>query len=151
MRDAISQALKTAMKAQDKRRTSTLRLVTAAIRDRDLASQGAGKDRISDAEILDVLTKMVKQRREAMTTYTEAGRVDLAEQEREEIAIIEEFLPAQLGEAETRTEIKRLISELGAGSLKDMGRVMGVLKERFAGRMDFAKASAEVKKQLGSA
>lgn len=150
MRDEISQALKAAMKAQEKRRTSTLRLVTAAIRDRDLASQGAGKDRISDAEILDVLTKMVKQRREAMSTYTEGGRVDLAEQEREEIAIIEEFLPAQLGEAETKAEIKRIITELGASSLKDMGRVMGVLKERFAGRMDFAKASTEVKKQLGS-
>lgn len=148
MRERIDTALKEAMKLKDKRRTATLRLVTAAIKDRDIAARSNGKERISDGEILDVLSKMIKQSRESVKTYEEAGRCELAEQEAEEIAIIEEFMPKQLGEDEMRTTVTALVTEIGASGLKDMGRTMNTLKERFAGQMDFGKASGMVKELL---
>jgi uncharacterized protein YqeY len=148
MRERLTDALKDAMKAQEKRRTSTLRLITAAIKDRDIAARSAGKDRISDADILEVLAKMIKQRRESVTIYEEAGRLELAQQEQEEITIIEAFLPQQLSDDEILTAVKGVIVELGAVGLKDMGRIMAELKGRHAGQMDFGKASGMVKKIL---
>ena len=149
MRERLSDALKTAMKAQDKKRISTLRLITASIKDRDIAARSSGKERIEDSEILDVLAKMIKQRRESVKTYEEAGRAELAEQEALEISIIEEFLPKQLTEEEMKTAIAEIVKELGATSLKDMGRTMGELKKRYSGQMDFGKAGALVKGLLG--
>jgi len=150
MRERIGAAFKEAMKAQEKRRVATLRLVQAAIKDRDIAARTAGKqDGVSDDEILDILSKMIKQRNDSIAAYEQGGRLELAEQEREEIAIIQEFLPKQLSEAELQDAIKGVISDLGAESLKDMGKVMGELKKRYAGQMDFAKAGAAVKAQLG--
>ncbi|MCL4188571.1 MAG: GatB/YqeY domain-containing protein [Rhodobacteraceae bacterium] len=154
MRDEISQAIKDAMKSGDKRRLATLRLVSAAIKDRDIAAQldGAaqpsGRDRISDAELLQLLQKMVKQRREAAETYRQGGRPELADQELQEIVVIEEFLPRQMDEAETRAAAGEVVRELGCAGLKDMGRVMAALKERYPGKMDFAKASGIVKELL---
>jgi hypothetical protein len=151
MRERLNQSIKDAMKAQDKRRLGTLRLIAATIKDRDLgigaAVPAAGKT--SDAEIVSLLTKMVKQRRESIRTYEEAGRCELAQQEQSEIDIIEEFLPRQMTDGETQTAMVALVKELGAAGLKDMGKVMAAAKERFAGEMDFAKASAMVKKALG--
>ena len=149
MRERINEALKDAMKAQDKRRTSTLRLITAAIKDRDIAARGNGDDEgVSDGAILEILAKMIKQRKESSQTYEDAGRLELAEQERDEIKIIEDFLPKQLTDEETEAAVGEALAELGCDGLKDMGRTMGHLKERFAGRMDFAKASALVKQRL---
>ncbi len=154
MRERIQAAMKTAMKSGDKRRLSTLRLVTAAIKDRDIAARvdekghSTGKDRVEDSEILALLQKMIKQRRESAEIYTQGGREELAEQEAAEIAIIEEFLPQQMGEDEIRNVTKAVVEELGAKGLKDMGRVMGALKERYMGKMDFTKASAMVKEAL---
>lgn len=151
MRERLNQAIKDAMKAQDKRRLGTLRLISATIKDRDLgigaAVPAAGKT--SDVDIVSLLTKMVKQRRESIKTYEEAGRCELAQQEQSEIDIIEEFLPRQMTDAEAQSAILALVKELGAAGLKDMGKVMSAAKERFAGQMDFAKASATVKKALG--
>jgi len=150
VRDEINVALKDAMKAQEKRRTAALRLMNAAIKDRMIQNRTAGKgDEVEDAEILEILAKMIKQRRESADTYESAGRLELAEQEREEITIIEEFLPKQLGEDEMKTVVETVIAELGAEGLKDMGRTMGALKERYAGQMDFGKASGMVKAKLG--
>ncbi len=134
LRDEINNALKDAMKAGEKRRVSTLRLVNAAILQRE--TSGAERITLTDPEILDVMGKMIKQRQEALDIYEKAGRTDLAAQEREEIEIISAYLPKQL-------------SNLEAATLKDMGRTMTALKDRFAGRMDFGKASALVKKLLG--
>ncbi len=152
MRERINEAVKVAMKSGDKARLSTLRLMNAAIKDRDLgigagAAGGAG-EKVSDTDLQALLQKMVKQRRESIATYEGAGRNDLADKEKAEIAVIEEFLPKQMGEAETGAAIEALIKELGAAGPKDMGRVMGALKQRFAGTMDFGKASAIVKELL---
>jgi uncharacterized protein YqeY len=149
MRETISDALKAATKAQDKRRVSTLRLVVAAIKDRDIAARGLGKSQATDAELLELFARMIKQREESEKIYRDAGRADLAGQEAEEIAIIREFLPAQLSDADTESAIADAIAEAGATSVKDMGKVMAALKARYAGRMDFAKASAAVKAKLG--
>lgn len=149
MRDQINAAMKAAMKSQEKRRTSTLRLVNAAIKDRDIANRGNGKDAVDDAGILEILSKMVKQRRESIKTYEDAGRLELAEQEQEEISIIEEFLPKQMSEDETRSAVVDVMKALDCQGLKDMGRTMGELKSRYAGQMDFGRASAIVKEQLG--
>lgn len=149
MRETIAQALKDALKSRDKMRTGTLRLINAAIQDRDIANRGVGKDPVGDDEILQILTKMVKQREESAKAFEEGGRVELAEQERGEIAIIREYLPSQLDEAGTRAAAQEAISESGAAGLRDMGRVMAVLKERYPGRMDFSRASAIVKELLG--
>jgi uncharacterized protein len=149
MRETITAALKLATKAQDKRRVSTLRLVSAAIKDRDIAARTAGKGEATDAELLELFAKMIKQREESEKIYRDAGRPELAQQEVEEIAIIREFLPVQLSEADMQKAIAEAIAEAGASSVKDMGKVMAALKSRYAGKMDFAKASAAVKAKLG--
>lgn len=149
LREQISDALKEAMKAQDKRRTATLRLILAALKDRDIARRSEeNQDCVSDDEILGLLSKMVKQRRESITIYEEAGRVDLAQQEAEEIVIIESFLPEQMSEADMNEACCAVVSEIGADGIKDMGRTMGELKTRYAGRMDFGQASKVVKDML---
>jgi uncharacterized protein len=149
MRDTITAALKDATKAQDKRRVSTLRMVSAAIKDRDIAARGTGKGAATDAELLELLSKMIKQREESQKIYADAGRAELATQEAEEIVIIREFLPQQLSPADVDKAIAAAIAETGAASVKDMGKVMAVLKDRHAGQMDFGKASAAVKAKLG--
>jgi hypothetical protein len=145
MREQISEALKQAMLAQEKRRISTLRLIMAAIKDRDIAARGSGQDGVSDEEILQILAKMIKQRVESAQTYEQAGRLDLSEQEREEIEIISSFLPRQLDEREMTDACRKVVQEVGAAGLKDMGKCMGALKERYPGQMDFGKASKMVK------
>ena len=149
MQERFTEALKEAVKSQDKVRVSTLRLITAAVKDRDIAARSADSgDGVTDEQILEILAKMVKQRQEASATYEEAGRLELAEQERAEIIIIEEFLPQQLSEEEIGAAVAAAIAELNADSLKDMGKVMGCLKGKYAGQMDFGKASALVKEKL---
>jgi uncharacterized protein len=149
MRETITAALKHATKAQDKRRISTLRLISAAIKDRDIAARTAGKGEASDAELLDLLAKMIKQREESEKIYADAGRAELATQEAEEIAIIREYLPKQLSDKDMEAAIAEAIEQAGATSVKDMGKVMAELKARYAGQMDFSKASAAVKAKLG--
>jgi uncharacterized protein YqeY len=146
LRDEINNALKAAMKAGDTRRVSTLRLVNAEILRRETSA--AARVTLTDAEILDVMGKMIKQRQESLDIYQKAGRTDLATQEREEIEIISAYLPKHLSDLEAGEAISALLKELEAATIKDMGRTMAALKERFSGRMDFAKASAMVKKLL---
>ena len=148
MRETITAALKHATKAQDKRRISTLRLISAAIKDRDIAARTAGKTQATDAELLELLAKMIKQREESEKIYADAGRAELAKQENEEIVIIREFLPKQLSDQEMEKAIADAIAKAGAASVKDMGKVMAELKAHYAGQMDFAKASASVKAKL---
>jgi len=150
LRTRIRDALKAAQKSRDQRRVATLRLVLAALKDRDIAARGAagGRDEISDEDILTMLQTMIRQRRESIALYTQGGRDDLVKQETEEISIIEEYLPKQMSEKEIAEAVKGMIEELGAASIKDMGRTMAALKERYAGRMDFGKASGIVKQQL---
>jgi uncharacterized protein len=149
MRETVAAALKAATKAQDKRRISTLRLMSAAIKDRDIAARTAGKGEATDAELSELLAKMIKQREESRAIYDKAGRAELAQQEAEEIEIIREFLPKQLSDKEMNQAVAAAIAETGAASVKDMGKVMGALKSRYAGQMDFAKAGAVVKAKLG--
>lgn len=149
MRDTITAALHAAIKARDARRVSTLRLVSAAIKDRDIAARTAGKDKATDAELLELLAKMIKQREESEKIYADAGRAELATQEGEEVVIIREFLPQQLSDADMAKAIDDAIAEAGAASVRDMGKVMAALKARYAGQMDFGKASAAVKAKLG--
>lgn len=144
MREQFTAMLKTAMKAGDKRRVDTVRMITAALKDRDIEARGQGKE-VSDADILALLQKMVKSRQESMDIYEKNGRPELAQQEREEIAIIQEFLPKQMSDDEVQAAIKAAIAETGAASVKDMGKVVGALKAKYTGQMDFAKASAAVK------
>ncbi|MEP9374066.1 GatB/YqeY domain-containing protein [Mesorhizobium sp. KR1-2] len=148
MRETIAQALKNALKAQDKLRISTLRLVNAAIQDRDISNRGAGKDPVSDDDIRQILAKMVKQREESAKAFEDGGRPELAAQEREEIGIIREYLPKQMEEGAVKQAVADAIAETGAEGLRDMGRVMNLLKERFTGQMDFGKAGAIVKASL---
>ncbi|MHB2167703.1 GatB/YqeY domain-containing protein [Alsobacter sp. R-9] len=148
MRDEFTAALKDAMRAGDKRRVSTIRLITSALKDRDIEARGAGKDPLSDDEILGLLQKMVKQRQESLKIYEENAREDLATQEREEIAIIMGFMPQQMDEAQVSAAIDAAIAATGAAGMKDMGKVMAALKEKFSGRMDFGKASAAIKAKL---
>ena len=148
MREKFAVALKEATRSQDKRRISTLRLINAAIKDRDIAARGSGKERIDDDEILQVLAKMIKQREESAKIYEEAGRLELAEQERAETVIIRDFLPKQLSEQEVHAAAKAIVAELGATGLRDMGPCMAALKERYAGQMDFGKAGAVIKSLL---
>ena len=151
MRERINQSVKDAMKSGEKLRLSTLRLVQAAIKDRDIASrvdgkgQSTGKERVDDTEILALLQKMIKQRRESAETYKHGGRLDLAEKENAEIEIIEEFLPKQMDDAELTAAVEAVLEEIGFCGLKDMGKTMALLKERYTGQMDFGKASAIVK------
>ena len=150
LRTRLTDALKTAMKDKDVKSTATLRLILAALKDRDIAARGKGdKDAISDDEVLGMLQSMIKQRRESISLYEKGGRMELAQQEAEEIAVIEEFLPEQMGPEEMASVIDAIIAEIEAASLKDMGRVMAALKEGHAGSMDFSKASALVKERLG--
>ncbi len=150
LRQQLNDALKGAMLSKETRTVSTVRLILAALKDRDIAARPRGvADGIGDDEILQLLQSMIKQRRESIALYEQGGRQDLAGQEREEIAVIERFLPRQMSEGETAEAVAAVIAELGAGGLKDMGRVMAALKERFAGCMDFTKASAQAKAALG--
>ena len=148
MRDTITAALKEATKAQNKRRLSTLRLISAAIQNRDIAARTAGTERATDAELLELLAKMIKQREESEDIYAKADRPELATQEAEEIVIIREFLPQQLSDQETEKAIAEAVAEAGAESIRDMGKVMAALKSRYAGQMNFGKASALVKAKL---
>jgi len=148
MRERFDAALKDATLKQDKRRMATLRLISAAVKDRDIAARTAGRDPVSNDEILEILAKMIKQRLESTRLYEEGNRLDLAEQEREEIAIIKEFLPQQLDEDELRAVCQEAIEQTGSQGLRDMGKCMAALKARYAGRMDFGKASRLVKERL---
>ena len=150
LRTRLNDALKASMKAKETRTLATVRLILAALKDRDIAARGKGNlEGIDEDGILAMLQSMIKQRRESIALYEKGGRLDLARQESEEITVIEQFLPRQLGEDEMAEAVKTVIQEVEAKSLKDMGRTMAALKERYAGRMDFHKASARVKEQLG--
>ena len=149
MRNRVNAALKQAMKDKAVNRLSTLRLINAAIKDKDIEARGTGEDvGVSDDQVLAILAKMTKQRQESARAYEEGGRLDLAERELAEIAVIEEFLPRQLDDGEVTAAIEAAVAETGAGSIRDMGRVMAVLKARFAGQMDFGKVGPLVKDQL---
>ncbi len=151
LRATLNDALKTAMKAKDQRATSTLRLILAALKDRDIAARGTGSSEpISDAAILEMLQKMVKQRQESIELYRTGAREDLVKQEQEEIVIIESFLPKQMDEAEMTRAVDAAIAAVGATGIKDMGKTIAALKKDYAGRMDFAKASGVVKRRLGA-
>lgn len=149
LRTRLSDALKAAMKAKDELSVSTLRLILAALKDRDIAARSKGnKDGIPDSELLSLLQSMIKQRRDSITAYQNGGRMDLAQQEAGEIAIIESFMPEQMGDDEIADAIDAVIAGVGATGLKDMGKAMGALKQQYAGKMDFGKASALVKARL---
>ncbi|GGF65431.1 aspartyl-tRNA amidotransferase subunit B [Azorhizobium oxalatiphilum] len=148
LRDQIATALKESVKAQDKCRTSTLRLISAALKDRDIDARGLGKDPISEDDLRALLAKMVKQREESAKIYEENNRPELAAQEREEIVVIQGFLPKQLSEADTRAAIAKVVAEIDAKGIKDMGKVMTELKMRHAGAIDFSKASPWVRDAL---
>ncbi len=148
LRDRLTTAQREAQKAQDRTRLSTLRLIQAAIHDRDIANRGASKDPVSDDEITQILAKMVKQREESARAFEEGNRLELAEQERTEIEVIKEFLPRQLCEEDVRNLCAQVVAEVGADGLRDMGRCMNALKERYPGQMDFSKASGIVKTLL---
>ena len=148
LRDDINSALRDAMKSADKRRVSTLRLINAAIKDRDIEARGQGKPALSDDDVLALMQKMIKQRQESLDIYEKAGRTDLVTQEREEIEIIAAYLPRQMSDDEARAAIAAAISETGAAGMKDMGKVMGLLRQRHAGKLDIAKASPIVKAML---
>ena len=150
LRARINDALKDAMREKDKARLSTLRLINAAIKDKDIAARGEGEgDGISDDAVLALLGKMVKQRQESARAYEEGGRLELAERETAEIGVIEEFMPRQLSAEEVAVAIDAALAETGAESIRDMGRVMGVLKDRYTGRMDFAAVGPTIKARLG--
>jgi uncharacterized protein len=148
LRDDINNALKAAMKSGDKRRVSTLRLVNSALKNADIEARGQGKSALADDEVLTLLQKMIKQRQESVELYEKGGRTELAGQEREEIEIIAAYLPKQMSEAEAKAAIADLVKDIGAVGMKDMGKVMATLKQRYAGRMDFGKASPIVKELL---
>mgnify|MGYP001803388488 CR=1 FL=1 len=154
LREKITEEMKTAMREKEALRLSTLRLINAAIKDRDIAKRGEGGDGadsgVSDDEILQILGKMVKQRQESARVYEEGGRLELAEKELAEIKIIEDFLPRQLDAAEPDAAIEEAISASGADSIRDMGKVMGALKSRYTGQMDFGKVGPRVKSRLVS-
>lgn len=145
LRDDINTALKAAMKAHDERRVSTLRLVNSALKNADIEARGQGKGPLTDEELLGLLQKLIKQRQESVELYEKGGRPELAQNEREEIAIISAYLPKQMSEAEAQAAIAAVIKDVGAASMKDMGKVMTALKERHAGELDFSKASGLVK------
>lgn len=148
MREQLTESMKEAMKAKDSRRLSTVRLIQSAVKDRDIANRGVGKEAASDDEILQILQKMVKQREESAKIYEDAGRAELATQEREEIAILKTFMPEQLSDEKVDEIVAAVVAEIGAAGMKDMGKVMAILRERYAGQMDFAKASGVIKAKL---
>lgn len=148
MRTKITEDVKLAMKAGEKDRLSTLRMMQAAIKDRDIANRGLGKEAASEDELLQLFTKMVKQREESAAIYDKGARPELAAKEREEIVYIQAYMPQQLSDDETKTAIAAIIAETGAASIKDMGRVMAELRLKFSGQIDFGKASGVIKAQL---
>lgn len=149
-REEFSASLKDALKNKDKVAMATIRLITAALKDRDIAARGNGQpDGIGEAEILSMLQSMIKQRQDSSKMYDENDRPELADREREEIAVIEKFLPAQMSEDEVGAAIDEIIASVGAESIKDMGKVMGALKSKYAGQIDMAKAGGAVKAKLG--
>jgi uncharacterized protein YqeY len=148
MREKIRQALNEAMKSRDAARVSTLRMVSAAVKDRDIAARGEGGGPVDDAALAAVLARMIRQREESATAFRDAGRLELADKERAEIEVIRAFLPAQIEDDALDAAVRAAIAETGASSGRDMGRVMAMLKSRHAGRMDFGKASALVKTLL---
>ena len=151
MRTRVNQALKQAMKDKAAARLATLRLINAAIKDKEIAARGDGEDvNVGDADVLAILGKMTKQRNESARAYEEGGRLDLAQRELEEITIIEEFLPKQLGEDEVVEAVRTAVADTGAASIRDMGKVMGALKSKYTGQMDFGKVGPMVKDQLCS-
>lgn len=147
MRERLSAALKEALKAKETLKLSTLRLILAAVKDREIALRGEDKT-LMDEDILQIMQKMIRQRQESAQTYEAAGRTDLSTQERDEIKIIETFLPVQMSDSEIQSACKKIVSGLESPGLKDMGRVMNLLKDQYAGQMDFKKASAEIKALL---
>ena len=151
LRDRINAALKKAMKERQASRLSTLRLINAAIKDRDIAARTSddGPDGVTDGEVRQILGRMIKQRQESARAYEEGGRLELAENERDEIGVIEEFLPRQLSDEEIEKAVNTAITESGASSIRDMGKVMGLLKERHTGQMDFGVVGPKVKNRLG--
>jgi uncharacterized protein YqeY len=149
LRQTLNDAMKDAMKAKDAKRLATVRMILAALKDRDIAARSeTSRDLIGDDDILTLLAKMVKQREESAAVYIQGGRPELAQNEQDEIVVIRSFMPRQMDEAEARAAIAGVIAEVGATSIKDMGKVMGALKERFSGQMDFGKASAVIKEAL---
>ena len=149
MRDILDKSLKDAMRARDTQKISTIRLINAAIKDRDIAIRSEDNlEGVSDEEILSILSKMIKQRKESAKQYEEGGRLELAQQEFEEIEIIENFLPRQLDPNEIEQIVKKIILEINANSLRDMGKVMSLLKENYSGKMDFGKAGVVAKELL---
>lgn len=150
LREKVNEALKSAMRNKEAARLSTLRLINAAIKDKDIAARGDGNDEgVGNDEILAILGKMVKQRQESARAYEEGGRLELAEKELSEIGVIEEFLPKQLDEDETDAAIAKAIAAVGAESIRDMGKVMGELKAKYTGQMDFGSVGPKVKAKLG--
>jgi uncharacterized protein YqeY len=150
MRDRVTTALKDAMRAKEADRLSTLRLINAAIKDKDIAMRGGDDDvGVTNDDVLAIMGRMVKQRHESARAYEEGGRLELAEKERSEIKVIEEFLPKQLSEDEAEAAVEAAIAEVEASSIRDMGKVMAVLKGKYTGQMDFAKAGPMVKNRLG--
>ena len=150
LRDDINNAVKEAMKAKEERKLSTLRMVNSTIKNADIEARGQGKPPLSDADLLGVLQKMIKQRQEAAELYDKGGRAELAAQEREEIAVITSYLPKQMSDDEVKAAISAAITETSAAVMKDMGKVIGALKAKYTGQMDFAKASSLVKAALTS-
>ena len=148
LREDINNAVKVAMKAKDERTLSTLRMVNSTIKNADIDARGQGKPPLSDADLLGVLQKMIKQRQEAVELYDKGGRAELATQEREEIAVITAYLPKQMSEDDVKAAIAAVIAETNAAEIKDMGKVIGALKAKYAGQMDFGKASGLVKAAL---
>jgi len=149
MRDQLKDALKEAMRAKDTRAIATIRLILAALKDRDIAAREKGNlDGIGDAEVLAMLETMVKQRRDSIRLYEEGGRCELAAQEQEEIDVIRRFMPSQIEGSDLENTVKITIKEIGANDLKDMGRTMATLKQKYTGRMDFSKASGIVRQSL---
>ena len=148
LRDDINNAVKEAMKAKNERKVSTLRMVNSTIKNADIAARGEGNPPLSDADLLGVLQKMIKQRQEAVELYDKGGRAELAAQEREEIAVISAYLPNQMAEDDVKAAIAAAIAETGAAGMKDMGKVIAALKAKYTGQMDFGKASGLVKAAL---
>jgi uncharacterized protein len=148
LRESLSQNLKVAMKSGDKLQVATVRLIQSALKDRDIEARGLGKDPLSDDDIMALLQKMIKQRQESHSIFVQAGRDELAEQEASEIAIISAYLPQQLDEAQVKQAIEAVIADIGATSIKEMGKVVSALKAKYSGQMDFAKASVLVKSAL---
>ena len=148
LRDDINSALKEAMKAKNERAVSTLRMVNSTLKNADIEARGTGKPALGDAEVLGLLQKMIKQRQESVELYDKGGRAELAAQEREEIAVISAYLPKQMSDDEVKAAIGSAVAETGAAGMKDMGKVIGVLRAKYAGQMDFGKASGLVKAAL---